>query len=99
MHQLFLPKPPYTGCPSLGGLGRRKLSRKIHLRYTQKKLAGKELTKLKEENGIYRGRVIYAFAECGAINALSIYTNARIERVSISISAVALPVNEKSACH
>jgi hypothetical protein len=57
------------------------------------------LTKLKEENGIYRGRVIYAFADYGAINALSIYSNARIERVPISISAVSLPVNEKSACH
>ncbi len=57
------------------------------------------MTKLKEENGIYRGRVIYAFADYGAINALSIYSNARIERVPISISAVSLPVNEKSACH
>jgi hypothetical protein len=59
---------------------------------------GKSLTKLKEENGIYKGRVIYAFADCGAINALSIYINARTERAPISISAIALPVNEKSAC-
>jgi hypothetical protein len=57
------------------------------------------LTKLKEENGINRGKVIYAFAGYRAIDALSIYTNARIERVPISISAVELCVNEKSACH
>jgi hypothetical protein len=55
------------------------------------------LTKLKEENGIYRGRVIYTIADYG--DALSIYTNARIKRAPISIMAVALRVNEKSACH